>query len=69
MKTITIDDVVYGKLVQAKITLKARSFSVVLHKLLSDDRVSWVYRMAGKVNLDENKLLKMNGKWKEWHVQ
>lgn len=69
MKTITIDDAIYGKLVQAKTTLGARSFSEVLHKLFSEDRVSWVYAMAGKVEINEVKITRLNRKWKEWHTQ
>jgi predicted CopG family antitoxin len=69
MKTITIDDEVYRKLSDAKAALGVRSFSETLRRLLSEDRVKWVRRLAGKVEIDEAKVKKLQGDWKAWHIK
>ena len=69
MKTITIEDDIYGKLADAKRALNAKSFTQVLRKILSEDRISWVRNLAGKIDVDEKAIVKLEGKWKEWHIQ
>lgn len=68
MKTITINDEIYAKLSEAKATLHARSFSEVLGKILSEDRLNWVERLAGKVNINEKKIKELDKKWDTWHT-
>ena len=64
MKTITISEDVYEKLAELKKDMATRSFSELLRKILSKDRVEWVYRYAGKINLDTKKI---NGlEWDKW---
>ncbi|PIU10200.1 antitoxin, partial [Candidatus Micrarchaeota archaeon CG08_land_8_20_14_0_20_49_17] len=48
MKTITLSEDVYDKLAELKHEMSTRSFSELLRKILSKDRVEWVYRYAGK---------------------
>lgn len=69
MKTITIDDEIYNKLLEAKKTLGVRSFSQVLRKILTEDRINWVYQLAGKIDIDEKEIAKLEKKWEEWHTQ
>ncbi|MEW6035245.1 MAG: antitoxin VapB family protein [Candidatus Micrarchaeota archaeon] len=69
MKTITIDDEIYRKLAEAKATLGVRSFSEALKKILSEDRVKWVYRLGGKVEIDEARVKRLQGGWKAWHIR
>lgn len=69
MKTITIEDDVYRKLADAKAGLGTRSFSETLRRILSEDRVRWVSRLAGKIDLDEDKMKKLDGGWRAWHIK
>ncbi len=64
MKTITIGEDVYDKLAELKREMGTRSFSELLRKILSKDRVEWVYRYAGKINVDTKKIAEIEwGKW------
>ncbi|MBU0591697.1 hypothetical protein KKF81_05220 [Candidatus Micrarchaeota archaeon] len=69
MKTITIGDEVYKKLLDAKHTLGVRSFTEVLRKILSEDRVKWVYHLSGKIHIDESKIKSLKGDWKKWSTE
>jgi predicted CopG family antitoxin len=69
MKTITIDDEIYRKLSIAKTEFNARSFSEVLKKILSEDRISWVSKLAGKMKFDKKKLVELNMAWEKWNTQ
>ena len=64
MKTITLSEDVYDKLADLKRDMSSRSFSELLRKILSKDRVEWVYRYAGKINVDTKKIAEIEwGKW------
>lgn len=69
MKTITVDDEAYKKLLDAKQTLNARSYSEVIRKMFSADRINWVYKVAGKIKIDQKNLDKVGRGWKEWKIQ
>ena len=64
MKTITINDEMYGKLAELKRELKARSFSDALDKLMSKDRVSWVYKCSGNFSFDRKRMTEIE--WNAW---
>lgn len=69
MKTITIEDDVYARLSEAKQSLHARSFSQVLRQVFSEDRMSWVHKLAGKVQINKKEIALLEQKWKAWHTQ
>ena len=69
MKTISIEDDVYKKLLDAKHSLNVRSYSEVLRKVFSEDRVNWVFKFSGKIKLDETAISKVDSSWKKWNIQ
>jgi len=64
MKTITLSEDVYDKLAELKHEMSTRSFSELLRKILSKDRVELVYRYAGKFKFNKKRMAGIEwGKW------